>query len=123
MTSPDSRKTGATGIWTLEVNSGDIDLARSSTFTSLNWQGLLAVPVAFAGLKFLGEVVAGAFAGYAVKQLFPSDEQKDSHSIVLHFLPTPMAASHRRSTPASNRAASSQAPAISTAWVILSIST
>jgi hypothetical protein len=89
MTSPDSRKTGATGIWTLEVNSGDIDLARSSTFTSLNWQGLLAVPVAFAGLKFLGEVVAGAFAGYAVKQLFPSDEQKDSNSIVLQFPANP----------------------------------
>jgi hypothetical protein len=64
--------------WTLEATSGDIDLDRSATFTSLNWQGSLAAPLIFAGLKFLGEVVAGAFAGYAVEQLLNSDPQKDS---------------------------------------------
>ena len=71
--------------WALEVKSGDIDLDHSGTFTNLNWQGSLPAPVVFAGQKFLGEVVAGAFAGYAVEQLFSSDEQKASKSIVLQF--------------------------------------
>ncbi|MCP9859372.1 MULTISPECIES: DUF4347 domain-containing protein [unclassified Cyanobium] len=69
--------------WDLEVNSGNIDLDRSATFASLNWQGSLAAPAIFAGLKFLGEVVAGAFAGYAVEQVFSSNDQSASNSIVL----------------------------------------